>query len=406
MDQNSGGQSKNSDFDIPLSPPLSPTSELSDSSDSSSVIFDASQLNSNLDNSEEMPMNLDDLAKLLSQQNKELTEKWAEQISTLSKAFQESHLTPTFPNNNSVPIPKFSGDAHEDVNEFLANFDRASAFYHLTSERKAEALPLFLTGDASIWFNTTPELKGRPFDALSDALKKQFHSDSDVWLLRQQLNETKQLATESVSAFAAKIRRLCQGINLPRSESVNYFIQGLRPHIKNYVLLQRPGTFEDAEIHAKLKESLPPQETNDRTDEILHALAKLQKTTDDKLTPPLAAFGNYQATNNQGEVSNNNKFSDKSELERMITQSIRQELRRSIDSRFSGQIQRERRTFGGRPICDFCGRAGHIMATCYRRQTQHGYRSVSLSNRDRDNWEPRQFCPDTPYEQDQQHLNW
>ena len=35
--------------------------------------------------------------------------------------------------------------------------------------------------------------------------------------------------------------------------------------------------FEDAETQRKLKESLPTQETNDRTDEILHALAKLQK---------------------------------------------------------------------------------------------------------------------------------
>ena len=182
---------------------------------------------------------MDELAKLLTEQNKALTEKWAERISTLSKSFQKSHLTPTFPSNNSVPIPMFSGDAHEDVNEFLTNFNRTSAFYHLTPERKAEALPLFSTGSASIWFNTTPELKGRPSDVLSEALKKQFHSDSDVWLLRQQLNETKQLATESVSAFAAKVRLLCQRINLPRSESTNYFIQGSRPHIKNYVVLLR-----------------------------------------------------------------------------------------------------------------------------------------------------------------------
>ncbi|KAL9965744.1 hypothetical protein ACROYT_G029586 [Oculina patagonica] len=244
-------------------------------------------------------MNMDELAKLLTEQNKALTENWAEQISTLCKAFQKSHVTPTFPGNNGVPMPTFSGDADEDVNEFLVNFNRTSAFYNFTPEKKAEALPLFLTGNASIWFNTTPELHDRSFDVLSKALKKQFHSDSDIWLLRQQLHETKQLATESVSNFAAKIRRLCQRINLPRSARVNYFIQGLRPHIKNYVLLQQPGTFEVAEMHAKLKEALPEQETNDRTDEILRSLAELQKSADDKLTPSVAAFGNYQSSTSQ-----------------------------------------------------------------------------------------------------------
>ncbi|KAL9958978.1 hypothetical protein ACROYT_G036058 [Oculina patagonica] len=348
-------------------------------------------------------MNMDELAKLLTEQNKALTENWAEQISTLCEAFQKSHVTPTFPGNNSVPMPTFSGDADEDVNEFLVNFNRTSAFYNFTPEKKAEALPLFLTGNASIWFNTTPELQDRSFDVLSKALKKQFHSDSDIWLLRQQLHETKQLATESVSNFAAKIRRLCQRINLPRPERVNYFIQGLRPHIKNYVLLQRPDTFEVAEMHAKHKEALPEQETTDRTDEILRSLAELQKSADDKLTPSVAAFGNYQSSTSQGEFFNHDTFPDKSELENMIRQSIRQELRRSYNSHFSGQIQRGRRS-----ICDFCGRTGHIMATCYRRQEQDRSPSIPVSNRtlqDRDNWEPTRLCPDIPYQQDQQHLN-
>lgn len=88
-------------------------------------------------------------------------------------------------------MPKFSGDTQEDVNEFLTNFNRTGAFYLLSPVRKAEALPLFLTGSACISFNTTLELKGRSFDVLSDALEKQSHPNSDIWLLRQRLNDTK-----------------------------------------------------------------------------------------------------------------------------------------------------------------------------------------------------------------------
>ena len=381
FDSNFAAQTKSSELEFSVTPPLSPASHLSDSSDQSSVIFDLSQVNSQLDLSTEATMNVEDLAKILTQQNRELTKHWAEHISTLSKSFQKSPVTPTFPSNNSIPMPKFSGDAHEDVNEFLTNFNRTAVFYHLNPDRMAEALPLFLTGSASIWFNTTPELKGRGFDILSEALKKQFHSDSDVWLLRQQLNDTKQLQTETVSAFAAKIRRLCQRINLPRSECVNYFIQGLQPHIKNYVLLQRPGTFEDAEMHARLKESLPEQAPADRTDEILRALAQLQKTTADKVTPPLAAYGNYPANPTQTRDSSDSKLPDKSELERLITQCLRQELRRSRDSRSTGQIQRGRRSFDGRPICDFCNKPGHVMAVCRQRQNRGRDPRIPFPNR-------------------------
>ena len=381
FDSNSVAQTKSNELEFSVTPPLSPASDLSDSSAQSSVIFDLSQVNSQLDLSPEVTMNVEDIAKLLTQQNRELTEHWAEHISTLSKSLQHSHVTPTFPSNNSIPMPKFSGDAHEDVNEFLTNFNRTAVFYHLSPERKAEALPLFLTGSASIWFNTTPELKGRSFDHLSEALKKQFHSDSDVWLLRQRLNDTKQLPTETVSMFAAKIRRLCQRINLPRSECVNYFIQGLQPHIKSYVLLQRPGTFEDAEMHAKLKESLPEQAPTDRTDEILRALAQLQKTTADKSTPQVAAYGNYPTNPNQSGHSSDSKLPDKSELERIITQCLRQELRRSRDSRPTGQIQRERRSFDGRPICDFCNKPGHVMAVCRQRQNRGRDPRIPFPNR-------------------------
>ena len=124
-----------------------------------------------------------------------------------------------------------------------------------------------------MWFNTTPGLSGKNFEHLAQALKTQFHSDSDVWLL---LNERKQLPSETVSEFAAAIRRLAQRINLPRSECINYFIQGLRADLKNFVILQRPTSFEEAEMHAKLKESLPDPKPTDRADNYMRNLTQNQ----------------------------------------------------------------------------------------------------------------------------------
>ena len=117
-----------------------------------------------------------------------------------------------------------------------------------------------------------PDLNKKNFEHLAQALKTQFHSDLDESLLRQKLNERKQLLSETVSEFAAAIRRLVQRINLPRSECIIYFIQGLRADLKNLVILQRPTSFEEAEMHAKLNESVPDPKPRDRTNEILKAL--------------------------------------------------------------------------------------------------------------------------------------
>ena len=265
-----------------------------------------------------------------------------------------------------MPLPKFSGDGNEDVNEFLANFSRTARFYKFSEERKAEILPLYLTGNASIWYNTTPGLVGKNFDTLTEALKKHFHSDSDVWLLRQKLNERKQLPTESVSEFAAGIRRLGQRINLPRSECINYFIQGLKPELKSFVILQRPTSFEEAEMHAKLKESVPEPKPVDRTDEILKALAHMQQTAAARENSSVAAFERYENTHSKPVPEERPVTRD--DIAKIVQQQIRQEMRRT--SQFSAQNTRGRRTFDGRPICDFCNKPGHIVATCRQRQNQ------------------------------------
>ena len=50
------------------------------------------------------------------------------------------------------------------------------------------------------------------------------------------------------------------------------FIQNLRPDLKHYILLQRPESLEAAEMHARMKESLPEPKIVDQTDEILSIL--------------------------------------------------------------------------------------------------------------------------------------
>ena len=261
-----------------------------------------------------------------------------------------------------------------------------------------------------MWFNTTPGLKKKNFEHLAQALKTQFHSDSDESLLRQKLNERKQLLSETVSEFAAAIRRLAQRINLPRSKCINYFIQGLRADLKNLVILQRPTSFEEAEMHAKLKESVPDPKPRDRTNEILKALAQLQEKTATKPKPTIAAADRFHPFTDKATGEFHPVIRE--EVGQIVSQVIRQELRGQNNRHANYQNTRGRQSYQGQPICDFCNRPGHALATCRQRMRQMQGQTPSSRDpripnfnrppRTNSNWGSPNYTPRT---QNQQHLN-
>ena len=61
---------------------------------------------------------------------------------------------------------------------------------------------------------------------------------------------------EPISEHSYSVRTYCARLNLPTSEWTHYFVQGLKPEICEYVILQRPENYETAENYAKLKESV------------------------------------------------------------------------------------------------------------------------------------------------------
>ena len=48
----------------------------------------------------------------------------------------------------------------------------------------------------------------------------------------------------------------CYRLNLPTSEWTRYFVQDLKPEIREYVILQQPENYEVTENYVKLKESV------------------------------------------------------------------------------------------------------------------------------------------------------
>ena len=242
-----------------------------------------------------------------------------------------------------IHLPKFSGDSGEDVKQFLRQLDQTATFNKFTNVQKAEALPLLLTGNANVWFSASPHLAGKTYEQFCEALIKQFLSESDIWLLRQQLLNKRQTENGSVAQFASQIRKLCLRLDLLVEESAHFFTNGLKPELKSFVVLQRPKTFFEAETCAKLTDAIPLYENPlYRTEEILSALSKLKSTGELKVA----------GYNEQFATDNTEKSSETCLGREEITQIIRKEL---PSQRFSGKSKEANK------ICYYCGKNGHIL---------------------------------------------
>ena len=132
-----------------------------------------------------------------------------------------------------VSFPVFRGDESEDVFDFLDNFKRAATLNGWSNEAFAIGLPLYLKGHASAWFKSLGNVDGKTFDQLKALMTEHFASGASAWRIRQTLGQQRQLEKEPVSEYSYSVRMHCERLYLPTSEWTHYFVQGLKPEIRD-----------------------------------------------------------------------------------------------------------------------------------------------------------------------------
>ena len=135
-----------------------------------------------------------------------------------------------------VSFPIFDGSENEDF-EFFDTFQCAATLNGWNDDDLPIGLPLYLKGHASAWFKCLQGANEITFDELSTAMINRFTSRATQWRIRQSLSQLRQLEKESVADYSHNVRNLCALLSLPRFEWTYYFIQGLRPEIRDYVTL-------------------------------------------------------------------------------------------------------------------------------------------------------------------------
>lgn len=279
--------------------------------------------------------------------------------------------------------PNFSGEG-DDANSFLEKYMMYGNFHSWSNVEMMQAFPLSLSGTAEIWFTTLDKSNLISFETIVNLFKERFLSPTYNWVLRQQLCQRKQGSTESVDAYSIDIRKRCQRVGIPIDEQLHYFIQGLRPDLKNHMILQQPQTLDVAENAARLRESLPTAPSFSAND----VFALQQNFINQLEQRQLLA---YPKTNDYGQ---NTGTKHDSEMVNSIRTILREEMRAiSPEPWFDFNEQRNFdkgvRTTTGHIICYNCHEFGHIQRNCPLRQIDHNF----------DDYE-QNYAPENEYEQD------
>ena len=127
------------------------------------------------------------------------------------------------------------------------------------------------------------------FEVLSQKLISHFESKVTLWQLRQKLEKRRQLLGETVADYYYDILSFFNS----KSEWLYCFVRGLRPEIREHVILQQPPDLESALNIAKIKEFVILSRKSNKGQEVEKTVI-LQNYS---LTPQRRKSNNLSGTN-------------------------------------------------------------------------------------------------------------
>ncbi|KAL9975543.1 hypothetical protein ACROYT_G012715 [Oculina patagonica] len=321
--------------------------------------------------------------------------------------------------------PPFHGYDSEDINRWLDKFENYLKLRRIdlaTPTAQAE-LVMSLAGPAEDFYYSLPLEQKSTYAELRNLLRERFANDNQSWIIWQAVATRQQGSIEPLDTYLTDLTNKFRRLNITDAEKMRYFVQGLRPEIRETVLLKQPKSFREAEEIARLtcavkttmnypavsvacqplSRSTVLNETTVSNRELMAKIDDLSKKVeankepansthpDKNLLSKLDALVKSMSTNVayldsqpavaalndafQGNTGNSSTMRNGREyrhLEEMI-----QKLAREMDARIRGlarrtnapRVQQTReRTRDGRPTCFSCGQIGHFPSSCPERR--------------------------------------
>ena len=151
------------------------------------------------------------------------------------------------------PAP-FHGYDSEDVNRWLDKIENYLTLRRidLTSRTAQAELVMNLAGLAEDFYYSLPHDQKTTYAQLRDSLRERFANDNQSWIIWQAVSTRQQGTIEPLDTYLTDLTNKFRRLNITDAEKMRYFVQGLRPEVRETVLLRQPKSFREAEEIARL----------------------------------------------------------------------------------------------------------------------------------------------------------
>lgn len=173
-------------------------------------------------------------------------------------------------------IGQFSGDGSQDAQLWLTRFQLMAVTKNLNDNKAKATLPLLLKENALRWYVALPQHVKDNYAELKREFIIRYGPDERVqWQRTASLYQTAQGSGESVEDYVSGVTSKGAELNLPEEQLRNIVLNGLRPHLRQFVLQQNPATLDDMRKSAKLAELTLP-DTAKEQQSVATAIARLE----------------------------------------------------------------------------------------------------------------------------------
>ena len=156
----------------------------------------------------------------------------------------------TKPSTEIHPTP-FTGTAADNILDWLENFDRIAARNVWNDQKQLQVIPVYLKDTALNFYHSLPDQAKTDINLLKANLRDRYHTQDQLCDMRVKLHELRQ--GSSLETYINDLNTLARHLELPQQQKIHYFIFGLKPKLKQALLIWQSQTYGDAVTFAKQK---------------------------------------------------------------------------------------------------------------------------------------------------------
>ena len=272
---------------------------------------------------------------------------------------------------------------------WINKFEAYAKFNRWSEARKTTALVLLIGGPAELWLEDLSDHVKADYDLLKACFLTHFLGKIPEWVREEELLNVKQTATQSVDSYAADFKKKLSNLGKSPTEQLHAFVRGLRTEIKAFVIQCTPPNLEQAEIKARLGETVQKLKSDTTPGGFATTASNHKKAPDNPISgtngkdvSELKDILKKQAkilASVQKDFQNQNKRYEQrsSEGQRYENNRNRYKPPQENKPRYHKQVHKRRRN--DEQFCMKCRRNGHLAMHCYARRPNDNDSSDSRS---------------------------